>query len=44
MMKNEQYLRDQCSTTKCINTHITGVPEREMREKGAERTFEKIMA
>ena len=37
-------LRDLWDNTKNTNIHITGIPEGEEREKGAENISEEIMA
>lgn len=37
MMQNEESLRDLQDTIKCINIHITGVPERGERGKEVEK-------
>ena len=38
---NEESLRELLGNVKCINIHITGVPEGEEREKGTEKIFQK---
>ena len=43
MKRNEDSLRGLWDKNKCTNICITGVPEEE-REKGAENTFENIIA
>ena len=43
MKRNEDSLRDHWDNIKCNNIHITGVPEREEREKGPEKMFEEII-
>ena len=43
MKRNEDSLRGLWDNNKCTNICITGVPEEE-REKGAENTFENIIA
>ena len=40
MKRNEGSLGDLWDNIKCTNIHITGVPEREEREKGTEKTSE----
>ena len=44
MKRNEDRLRDLWDNIKHTNIHIIGVPERERREKGLEKIFEKIIA
>ena len=44
MKRNKDSLRDFWDNIKLINIHIIGVPERERREKGLEKIFEKIIA
>ena len=41
---NEESLRELWDNVKCINIHITGVPEGEEREKGTEKVFQEIIA
>ena len=40
----EDSFRDLWDNIACTNIHIVGVPEGEEREKGAEKTFEEIIA
>ena len=44
MKRNEESLQNSWHTIKRNNVCITGIPEREEREKGAESLFEEIMA
>ena len=44
MKRNEDSLRDLWDNIKRMNIHITGVPEREEREKGPEEIIEEIIA
>ena len=44
MKRNDDRLRDLWDNIKHINIRIIGVPEREKREKGLEKIFEKIIA
>ena len=43
MKRNEDSLRDLWDNIKRNNIHITGVPEREDREKGPEKIFEETI-
>ena len=43
MKKNEESLRDLWDNIKCTNIHVTRVPERQERDKGAENLFEEII-
>ncbi|VFV43401.1 Hypothetical predicted protein [Lynx pardinus] len=40
----ENRLRELSGYIKCSNIHIIGIPEEEVREKGAENLFEEIVA
>ena len=42
--RNENSLRDLWDNIKGTNTHITGVPEGEEREKGHKKIIEEIIA
>ena len=42
--RNEDSLRELWDNIKHTNIHITGVPEEEKQEKGAENIFEDIIA
>ena len=44
MKRIEDSLRDLWDNIKRMNIHITGVPEREEREKGPEEIIEEIIA
>ena len=44
LKQNEDSLRELWDNVKCTNIYITGVPEREEREKGTEKIFEEIIA
>ena len=44
MKRNEDSLRDLWDNSKLTNIHVTGLPEREEREKGPEKTLEEIIA
>ena len=44
MKRNADSLRDLWDNSKLTNIHVTGLPEREEREKGPEKTLEEIIA
>ena len=44
MKRNEDSLREFWDNFKFTIIHNTGVPEREEREKGPDKTFEEIIA
>ena len=43
MKRIKDDLRDFWDNTKCTNTRIIGVPEKEEKKKGSEKIFEEII-